>query len=81
MSTGHVDANEQLVARIKAGEDTAENMAQLYEQVRGFIHSIARKYRGYAEAEDLEQEGCLALYPAIAGYDPDAVSLPMQGNG
>lgn len=75
MSTGHGISNEQLVARIKAGEDAAENMAQLYEQVKGFIHSIAWKYHGYAELEDLEQEGYLALYPAIDGYDPAAGCL------
>lgn len=63
-------SNEQLVARIKAGEDVGENMGQLYEQVRRFIHAIAWKYRDSGEMEDLEQEGYLALYPAIDGYDP-----------
>lgn len=63
--------NEQLVARIKAGEDVDRNMLQLYEQVRRFIHAIAWKYRESGELEDLEQEGYLALYPAIDGYDPD----------
>lgn len=70
MSTEHGISNEQLVARIKAGEDTAENMAQLCGQVKGFICATAWKYRGYAETEDLEQEGYLALYPAVDGYDP-----------
>lgn len=63
--------NEQLVARIKAGEDVDMNMLQLYEQVRRFIHGIAWKYRENGEMEDLEQEGYLALYPAIDGYDPE----------
>ena len=63
--------NEQLVIRIKAGIDTAENMLALYEQVKAFIHSIAWKHRGLGEVEDLEQEGYLALYDAIDGYDPD----------
>ncbi|MBS5064568.1 MAG: sigma-70 family RNA polymerase sigma factor [Hungatella hathewayi] len=63
--------NEQLVARIKAGEDVAGNMAQLYDQVKRYIHAIAWKYRDSGELEDLEQEGYLALYPAIDGYDPD----------
>ena len=62
--------NEQLVIRIQSGEEIAENMAALYEQVKGFIHSIAWKYRDSGELEDLEQEGYLALYPAIDGYDP-----------
>lgn len=63
--------NEQLVIRIKAGENVADNMEQLYNQVSRFIHSIAWQFRGQEEIEDLEQEGYLALYPAIDGYDPD----------
>lgn len=62
--------NEQLVIRIKAGEDVASNMQQLYEQTKAFIHTVAMRYHGRAELEDLEQEGYLALYPAIDGYDP-----------
>lgn len=62
--------NEELVMRIKAGEDVAGNMQQLYDQLRAYIHSYARKYRKIVEMEDLEQEGFLALYPAIDGYDP-----------
>ena len=62
--------NEQLVIRIKAGEDVAWNMEQLYNKVRRFIHAVAWKYRDSGELEDLEQEGYLALYPAIDGYDP-----------
>lgn len=64
-------SNEQLVIRIKAGENVAENMKQLYNQATAFIHALAWKYRGLAELEDLEQEGYLALYPAIDGYDPE----------
>lgn len=63
-------SNEQLVIRIKAGEDVAGNMEQLYNQVRRFIHAVAWKYRDSGGLEDLEQEGYLALYPAIDGYDP-----------
>jgi RNA polymerase primary sigma factor len=63
--------NEQLVIRIKAGIDSAENMLTLYNQVKAFIHTIAWKHRGQEEVEDLEQEGYLALYDAIDGYDPD----------
>ena len=63
--------NEQLVLRIQAGENVAENMEQLYNQVSRFIHSVASRYRDSGELEDLEQEGYLALYPAIDGYDPN----------
>ena len=64
--------NEQLVLRIQAGENMAENMEQLYLQVKAFIHTIAWKYRDSGEMEDLEQEGYLALYAAVDGYDPAA---------
>lgn len=62
---------EQIVVRIKAGEDVTDNMEQLYFYVKKFIHAVAWKYRNSGELEDLEQEGYLALYPAIEGYDPD----------
>lgn len=64
-------SNEELVARIKAGIDTADNMLTLWEQNKGMICKIARKYCAYADIEDLQQEGYLALYPAIDGYNPD----------
>ena len=62
--------NEQLVCRIQAGENVAENMKLLYDQVKAFIHMIAIRYQSSGMVEDLEQEGYLALYPAIDGYDP-----------
>jgi len=61
--------NEELVVRIKAGIDVAENMLALWQQCRRFIHILARHYQGNAEIEDLEQEGYLALYDAIDGFD------------
>ena len=63
--------NEQLVARIQAGEDEAENMMRLWQQNRGFIAKIARQYAGRAEMEDLEQEGYIGLCEAVRHYDPD----------
>ena len=39
--------NEQLVIRIKAGIDVSDNMLQLWEQNRGFIATIAKKFCGY----------------------------------
>lgn len=64
--------NEQLVIRIKAGEDVGVNMETLYRQVHPAIRSMAMRYQGYEDREDLEQEGYLALYAAIDGYDPAA---------
>lgn len=61
--------NEELVIRIRAGIDAAENSAQLYEQNRGFIAMIASKYRGYAEFDDLMQEGYLGLSAAVDHWE------------
>lgn len=63
--------NEELVAIIKAGINTADNMLALWEQNRRFIHIMALKYKGAAELDDLEQEGYLALNDAVEGYDPE----------
>ena len=63
--------NEQLVIRIKAGIDVADNMLQLWQQNRGFIHKIVNQYKVFAEEEDLEQEGYLGLNEAVRHYDPD----------
>lgn len=65
-------SNEELVIRIKAGVDVADNMLQLWEQTKSFIHMAARQYQGYAELEDLEQEGYIALYDAVDGYSQEA---------
>ena len=63
--------NEQLVARIQAGENEAENMLQLWKQNKGYIANVARKFSKYAEMEDLEQEGYIALCNAVQGYKID----------
>ena len=63
--------NEQLVIRIKAGVCVAENMLQLWEQNRGFVATVAKKFCGYAEMDDLMQEGYLGLCKAVDAYDPD----------
>ena len=64
--------NEELAIRIKAGIDVSENMLHLYNQVRNFIYSVAMRFQAYEEIDDLLQEGYLALYEAVDGYDPDS---------
>ncbi len=63
--------NEQLVARIRAGEDVAKNMLKLYDQNWGFIAKTAKKYQGVAEMEDLMQEGYIGLSEAVNHFDAD----------
>lgn len=64
--------NEELVEKIRAGKDIRQNLQRLYDQLKPFIYKTARKYKQDDEFEDLMQEGFLALYDAVEGYDPDA---------
>lgn len=64
-------SNEQLVARIQAGENTADNMLKLWQQTEGFIAKLAMSYQGYAELDDLKQEGYIGLCEAVRQYDAD----------
>ena len=63
--------NEQLVIRVKGGDNTAGNMLELWEQNKRFISAIARKYSAGAELEDLEQSGYIGLNDAVTHYEPD----------
>lgn len=62
--------NEELVSRIQAGIDTAADMAELWQQNRGFIVRIARRFSQLAEEDDLIQEGYIGLSNAVDGYRP-----------
>ena len=63
--------NECIVAAVQAGDNEAENMLELWQQNKGFIAMMARRYSAGAEMEDLEQEGYIALCEAVRHYDPD----------
>lgn len=63
--------NEQLVIRIKAGIDVADNMAVLWEQNKGFIWKMAERFKGYEDREDLRQQGYIGLCDAVDGYRPE----------
>lgn len=63
--------NEELAARIRNRIDAEKNMLQLWQQNKAFIHVTAVKYSGYAEMEDLEQEGFIGLCNAVEGYRPE----------
>lgn len=63
--------NECIVAAVQAGDNEAENMLELWQQNKGFIAMMARRYSAGAEMEDLEQEGYIALYEAVRYYEPN----------
>lgn len=58
-------SNEELIIRIQAGIDTADNMARLWQQVEQFVKKVANRYKGYAEFDDLMQEGYLGVNAAV----------------
>lgn len=69
--------NEELVMEIKAGK--TELMSALWSQVYKFVNQQAgRFYNTYSarcqafgfDLEDIQQEGFIAIYDAIDGYDP-----------
>ncbi len=64
-------SNEELVIRIRAGVDSAQNMEKLYKQNRGMICKIASKYQSYAEYDDLLQEGFIGLCSAVDAWEPE----------
>ncbi|MCC8065249.1 MAG: sigma-70 family RNA polymerase sigma factor [Clostridiales bacterium] len=46
-------------------------MLQLWRQCKGFVATMARKYQGRGEMDDLMQEGYIALCEAVKAYDPE----------
>ena len=65
-------SNEDLVLMIQGNEDKARHLGELYEQNRGAIAIIAKRYSEYAEIEDLMQESFFGLSEAAARWDPGA---------
>lgn len=72
-------SNEELVQQMQAGVDVQNNMQQLWEQNKGYIHKVASRYvqvAGYAnEMEDLIQQGYFGLHKAVELYDPSYEGL------
>lgn len=64
-------SNEDRVSLIQHGENVTDNMERLYTDNIGLIHQVASKYDGYADHEDLLQQGFLALSDAVKRYDPN----------
>ena len=65
-------SNEELVEQIRKEINTSENMGQLYEQNKGMICKIARRYSSRVDIEDLMQEAYFGLYEAVKHYESAA---------
>ena len=64
-------SNEELVELIQEDMNRNENLTQLYNQNKGFLVKMARKYAGLEDMEDLLQVAYCGLHRAIAGYNPE----------
>ncbi len=64
-------SNEELVLLIQKGDFPKEHLEELYLKNIGFIRQIALKYKGYADIDDLMQEGYLGLYEACKRWDSE----------
>ena len=60
--------NEELACLARAGD--GEALAELVERNLPLVRSLASRYKGSAEREDLEQAGALGLIRAVSGFDP-----------
>ena len=49
-----------------------DELIELWDEHRPFIYKIALQYSGYAEMDDLMQEGYLGLYSAAIRFDENA---------
>lgn len=61
--------NEEIVQKIKQGEDVQSNLQLLFEQNRKFLWKTVKKYEGIMEHDDLMQEAFLGLWKAVDKYD------------
>ena len=64
-----MQTNETTVKLIKNGKDVNSNLTLLWQQNLGFVKKIANQYQGYAEVEDLLQEGFMGMCAAVFKYD------------
>lgn len=60
---------EELVLQIQAG--AIEKMSLLYEQNRGLLYAVARRYLAMESIEDLMQQAYLGLYEAVQHFKPE----------
>ena len=63
-------SDEELVARVQAGEDAADSMAVLYTRFLPLIQKMARRYGREQDRDDLKQAGYIGLFRAAEHFRP-----------
>lgn len=61
--------NEEIVRKIKQGEDVQKNLGILYEKNRALIYDSVKPLSVRAEMDDLLQESYFGLLKAVESYD------------
>lgn len=74
-------SNEELVKQIQQGINQTDNIEKLYQQNRGYIFKIAKRYAHVCDTEDLMQEAYFGLYEAVQRYEDTAEVLFMSYAG
>ena len=74
-------SNEELVKQIQQGINQTDNIEKLYQQNRGYIFKIAKRYAHVCDTEDLMQEAYFGLYEAVQRYEDTAGVLFMSYAG
>lgn len=62
-------SNEELIKRIRSGEDARGNLEKLYLQNEAMIIKMAMRFAGYAEIDDLKQEAYFGMVEAVERWD------------
>lgn len=62
-------SNEELVARIRAGQNIKGNMEQLYNQNLPLIRQFIKPFLGYEDEADLLQQAYLGLHKSTEMYE------------
>lgn len=73
MSDGVSEWERQLVARIRAGDDSA--LAAAYDQYAAVVHGVAARLAGRDAAADVCQEVFMSLWDHPERWDPERGSL------
>ena len=73
--------NEQLVIRIQAGDNIAEDMLQLWQQNRGYINKIVKAYIEYGEEDDLQQLFIIVRRKGLLSLPMPAIGLSRRSSG
>lgn len=63
--------NEELVEKIRSGEDVEKNTERLYLQIEDLISKIASNYASEEDFDDLKQEGYFGFITALELWRPD----------